>query len=84
MTVTPIPSLESRLAATSPSPPLFPFPHTTTARRPYAPPARSTTDLATARPAFSIRASTMIPRWALALSSSALSAGVRIGSTATA
>ena len=25
-------------AATSPSPPLFPFPHTTTTRRPYAPP----------------------------------------------
>ena len=66
-------------AATNPSPPLFPFPHTMVARRPYTPPSATAADRATARPADSINCSTVIPRSRLCRSSSEASAGVRIG-----
>jgi hypothetical protein len=73
------PQADSCRAATSPSPALFPLPHTTTTRRPYVPPIRSTTARATARPARSISASTEVPRASVSRSREAVSAEVRTG-----
>src|SRR6266540_1992290 len=78
--VTAIPQRSRYRAATSPSPPLLPFPLTTTARRPYVPPATRAAVRAVARPAFFMSQSTDTPRSALARSSSALSEGERMGS----
>ncbi len=61
-TVTLMPHRDRCLAATYPSPPLFPLPQTTTTRRPYVPPSRSATARATDQPALSIRVSAAIPR----------------------
>src|SRR5437867_1426696 len=80
ITVALVPHRSRYRAATSPSPPLYPFPHTTTARRPYVLPMTAAASRATARPAFSMRLSTVTPRARLSRSSSALSAGVRMGS----
>ena len=68
-------------AATKPSPPLFPLPHTTTALRPYTPPYRSIAACATARPARSMRTSAETPRDWVARSTSVACAGVRTGFT---
>ena len=78
-TTTRIPHRARCRAVTNPSPPLFPLPHTTTARRPYEPPVRSAQALATAQPARSMRSSAATPRACVARSSSTASCGERTG-----
>ena len=78
-TVVRTPHRPSCRAATRPSPPLLPFPQTTTARRPYEPPASSRAARATARPARSISTSAATPRACVSRSSDAASSGVRTG-----
>ena len=53
-TCTRMPQRSSAVAVTRPSPPLLPFPHTTTARRPYTASVVRRTSHATARPARSM------------------------------
>ena len=58
---TPTPRARRRRAATTPSAPLLPLPHTTTTRRPYAPPSMRNACRATALPARSTSTASGVP-----------------------
>src|SRR5829696_5416188 len=75
------PQLWSTRAATRPSPPLLPLPHTSTTRRPYVPCRARRTVHATARPARSMSTSTGVPEAMARASAAAIASGVTTTST---